>query len=50
MRARPQSDGLERLGQAVKLAIDREVVGREARTNNNNNEPRLGLSASVGAL
>lgn len=50
LRARPQSDGLERLGQAVKLVIDREVVSRGMQTNNNDGEPRLGMHASVGAL
>ena len=49
-RARPQSDGLDRLGQAVKLAIDREVLARETRTDNRNEGPTPGMHASVGAL
>jgi hypothetical protein len=50
LRARPRSDGLERLGQAVKLAIDREVLGRASRMNNNDEGSMLGMHASVGAL
>jgi hypothetical protein len=48
--AQPQSDGLERLGQAVKLVIDREVLTRETRTDPNDEEPRLSAHARVGAL
>jgi hypothetical protein len=52
LRARPKSDGLERLGQAVRLVIDREVLDRASKvsTPNTNEEPRLGMHASVGAL
>jgi hypothetical protein len=50
LRARPQSDGLERLGQAVKLAIDRGVVGPRIRLDDNDERPRLSMHASVGAL
>jgi hypothetical protein len=49
-RARPQSDGLERLGQAVKLAIDRGVVAPRIRSDDNDESPRLSMHASVGAL
>jgi hypothetical protein len=34
-RAQPKSDGLERLGQAVKLAIDHAVEAREVRGSKN---------------
>ena len=51
LRAKPQSDGLERLGQAVKLAIDRGVVAPKIRLYDDNDErPRLSMHASVGAL
>ena len=49
-RARPQSDGLERLGQAVKLAIDRGVVAPKIQLDDNDERPRLSMHASVGAL
>lgn len=49
-RARPQSDGLERLGHAVKLVIDREVLAHETQTDTNDEGSRLGIQASVGAL
>lgn len=49
-RARPQPDGLERLGQAVRLAIDREVLDREPRGKNYNAAPKLGTHASVDAI
>lgn len=49
-RARPQPDGLERLGQAVSLAIDREVFARETETNHDEEAPRLSMHASVGVL
>jgi hypothetical protein len=50
LRARPRSDGLERLGQAVKLVIDREVLARETQTDNSDEGSRLGMHASIGAL
>jgi hypothetical protein len=50
LRARPQSDGLERLGRAVKLVIEREVCNCETQRKHNNEEPRLSVVASVGAF
>jgi hypothetical protein len=41
---------LERLGQAVKLVIDREVLARETQTDNSDEGSRLGMHASIGAL
>jgi hypothetical protein len=51
LRARPRSDGLERLGQAVKLVIDREVLDRGSKvtTHNTNEASKLGMHASIGA-
>ena len=49
-RARAPSDGLERLGQAVKLAINRGVLAPERRMNENDERPTLSMDASVGAL
>jgi hypothetical protein len=49
LRARPQSDGLERLGQAVKLAIDRGAGAPKNRFNNDE-RPRCSMHVSVGAL
>ena len=46
-RAQPKSDGLERLGQAVKLAIDRGVVTPEVRSKKNEAPPRLILHAAA---
>jgi hypothetical protein len=46
-RAQPKSDGLERLGQAVKLAIDRGVVTPEVRSKKNEATPRLILHAAA---
>lgn len=49
-RARAPSDGLERLGQAVKLAIDRGVAPETRRMNDNDERSTLSMDASVGAL
>jgi hypothetical protein len=49
-RARAPSDGLERLGQAVKLAINRSVLAPETRMNEKDERPTLSMDASVGAL
>src|SRR5690606_34358525 len=46
-RAQPKSDGLERLGQAVKLAIDRGDVTPEVRSKKNEATPRLILHAAA---
>ena len=48
-RAQPKSDGLERLGQAVKLAIDHGVDIREARGNENRALAELVLRTSGDA-
>jgi hypothetical protein len=49
-RAEPKSDGLERLGQAVKLAIDHAAGTREARGNKNGALAELVLHTSSEAL
>jgi hypothetical protein len=49
-RARAPSDGLERLGQAVKLAINRGALASETRMNENEERPMLRMDASVGVL
>jgi hypothetical protein len=49
-RAQPKSDGLERLGQAVKLAIDHAAVAPSTQTNKNGEPPKLALRASADAL
>jgi hypothetical protein len=49
-RAQPKSDGLERLGQAVKLAIDRAVVAPNTSMSKNGEPPRLALHASADAF
>jgi hypothetical protein len=47
-RAQPQSDGSERLVQAVKLAIDRAVLDTKTQVNSDG-APKLGMHPSVGA-
>ena len=49
-QAQPKSDGLERLGQAVKLAIEHAAATREARSNKNGAPAELVLHASSEAL
>jgi hypothetical protein len=49
LRARPQSDGSERLAQAVKLVIDREVLDRKTQAASHD-RATLGMQASVGVL
>ncbi len=49
-RSRAPSDGLERLGQAVKLAISRGVAPETTRMNDNDERSTLSMDASVGAL
>lgn len=49
-RTQPRSDGLERLGQAVRLAIEHGVVAPSTQTNENGERPRLASHASADAL
>ena len=49
-RAQPKSDGLDRLGQAVKLAIDRAAGTREEPTNRKGARSELVLHAGREAL
>ena len=49
-RARPNFDGLERLGQTVKLAIDRVVVAPRTQTKKNGEQLRIALQASADAF
>jgi hypothetical protein len=46
----PKADGLERLSQAVKLAIDRGVVAPSTRTRQSGEQHRLAEHASADAL
>jgi hypothetical protein len=48
--AEPKSDSLERLGQAVKLAIDHGIAAPRMRIKENDGQLRLALHASVVAL
>jgi hypothetical protein len=49
-RARPMSDGLERLGQAVKLVIDRGALAPRVETNAHDERPARASHASAAAL
>jgi hypothetical protein len=49
-RAQPKSDGLERLGQAVKLAIDRVVVAPSTQTKKNGEQRRIAVQESADAF
>jgi hypothetical protein len=48
-RARSKSDGMERLGQAVKLAIEQGAVVRRTQANQSE-RPQLALHAGADAL
>ena len=50
LRARPQSDGPERLAQAVKLVIDREALERKTEVANHDRASTFSMQASVGVL
>jgi hypothetical protein len=49
-RAQPKSDGLERLGQAVRLAIDRVVVAPSTQTKKNGEQLRIAVHTSADAF
>jgi len=49
-RAQPTSDGLERLGQAVRLAIEHGVLAPSMQTNRSGEQPMLAMHASGDAL
>jgi hypothetical protein len=46
-RPQPKSDGLERLGQAVRLAIDHAVRAPNTQTKEDGEPPRLAVHESV---
>lgn len=49
-RTQPRSDGLERLGQAVRLAIERGVQVPSTQRSKSDERPRLAMHASADAL
>jgi hypothetical protein len=49
-RTQPRSDGLERLGQAVRLAIERVVVSPSTQPSESDERPRHAMHASADAL
>lgn len=49
-RTLPKSDGLERLGQAVRLAIERAVLAPSTQPKESGERPRLAMHASADAL
>lgn len=49
-RTQPRSDGLERLGQAVRLAIERGVLAPSTQPSESDEPPRLAMHASADAL
>jgi hypothetical protein len=49
-RMQPMSDGLERLGQAVRLAIEHGVLAPSTQPSESDERPRLFMHASADAL
>jgi hypothetical protein len=49
-RSQPKPDGLERLGQAVRLAIEHGALVPSTQTKENGERPRLASHASADAL